>query len=302
MNDKLLPYINGLMEGMIILGKHTTYSTLRQAQYIPEDADPQDVEEFLNTIIEKKEHPHPQPPNWCYGSWLGNRTYIIDEKEYLSVSTVLKMAENFVNAHSFAFSNAALVGTYIHYRVQCQLATDAGLPLPTFEPTEPYPRDRMKRLHGAMKGWNDFYGMFSPDPICIEAFVYSQTGYAGRADLICTMDHSALEDFAILMKDQIRLKRPALRDDDIWLIDFKTGKFYPKYQDQLWAYKQAWNEHHPEFPVNRTALLFLNENGFEFREMVGQMNWDISLEKVRKMYESNPEESEEDFISRARSR
>lgn len=78
-------------------------------------------------------------------------------------------------------------------------------------------------------------------PLCIEESLYSEKGYAGMIDLVCSMYRFPHEEGKKAKNDE-RI---------IAMIDFKSGKngFYESHIHQLYLYKDMWAENFPEFPI-----------------------------------------------------
>jgi len=83
--------------------------------------------------------------------------------------------------------------------------------------------------------FKDFYDRFKPKDIAHETMIYSHKHkYAGMADKVCEIDGK------------------------IWLIDYKFGNaIYQTYWLQIVAYKNAWNEIHPNMKVEEVGILHL---------------------------------------------
>ena len=70
--------------------------------------------------------------------------------------------------------------------------------------------------------FHEFYKLFKPDPIAIEASLVSpKLGYGGTLDLVCTLPSTP---------------------DDVWYIDFKSGgAIYKSHKIQASSYQKLWN-------------------------------------------------------------
>ena len=92
-------------------------------------------------------------------------------------------------------------------------------------------------------------------PLCIEQSLYSKKGYAGMIDLVCNM--------RVYTKDEEAKARE--KKGDKWtdkdeekytkriiaMVDFKSGRkgFYESHVFQLYMYKDMWEEHYPDIPI-----------------------------------------------------
>jgi len=95
-------------------------------------------------------------------------------------------------------------------------------------------RFSMEEWSGILR-FKDFYDRFKPKDIAHETMIYSHKyRYAGMADKVCEIDGKT------------------------WLIDYKFGNaIYQTYWLQITAYKNAWNEIHPNMPVEEIGILHL---------------------------------------------
>lgn len=75
---------------------------------------------------------------------------------------------------------------------------------------------------------------YDVQPLCIEESLYSERGYAGCIDLVCTMKVS-----------------PKKEERIVAMVDFKSGRngFYESHVHQLYLYKDMWLENFPEIPI-----------------------------------------------------
>lgn len=92
-------------------------------------------------------------------------------------------------------------------------------------------------------------------PLCIEQSLYSKKGYAGMIDLVCNM--------RVYTKDEEAKAREKKgekwtdKDEEkytkriIAMVDFKSGRkgFYESHVFQLYMYKDMWEEHYPDIPI-----------------------------------------------------
>lgn len=92
-------------------------------------------------------------------------------------------------------------------------------------------------------------------PLCIEQSLYSKKGYAGMIDLVCNM--------RVYTKDEEAKAREKKgekwtdKDEEkytkriIAMVDFKSGRkgFYESHVFQLYLYKDMWEEHYPDIPI-----------------------------------------------------
>ena len=92
-------------------------------------------------------------------------------------------------------------------------------------------------------------------PLCIEQSLYSKKGYAGMIDLVCSM--------RVYTKDEEAKAREKKgekwtdKDEEkytkriIAMVDFKSGRkgFYESHVFQLYMYKDMWEEHYPDIPI-----------------------------------------------------
>lgn len=71
-------------------------------------------------------------------------------------------------------------------------------------------------------------------PLCIEESLYSNRGYAGCIDLVCTMKPT-----------------PKSKERIVAMVDFKSSRngFYESHVHQLYLYKDMWLENFPEIPI-----------------------------------------------------
>lgn len=83
--------------------------------------------------------------------------------------------------------------------------------------------------------FKDFYDQYKPRIITNEYLTYSDTyKYAGTTDLVCEIGK------------------------DRWIVDFKfSNAVYESYFLQLLAYKLAWEQQNPEYPIDRVGILHL---------------------------------------------
>jgi len=81
----------------------------------------------------------------------------------------------------------------------------------------------------------DFNKRFKPNVLAAESVVYNtDMGYAGQVDIVCEID--------------------GVR----YLLDNKFGNaIYPTYWFQLIAYKHAWEEMHPDLPIDKVGIMWL---------------------------------------------
>ena len=92
-------------------------------------------------------------------------------------------------------------------------------------------------------------------PMCIEQSLCSKKGYAGMIDLVCNM--------RVYTKDEEAKAREKKgekwtdKDEEkytkriIAMVDFKSGRkgFYESHVFQLYMYKDMWEEHYPDIPI-----------------------------------------------------
>lgn len=83
--------------------------------------------------------------------------------------------------------------------------------------------------------FKNFYDRFNPKVVAVETMVYSHQGkYAGTVDLVCDIGGRR------------------------WLIDNKFSKdVYKTHYLQIAAYKYAWDEIHPDYPIDEIGILHL---------------------------------------------
>ena len=182
--------------------------------------------------------------------------------------------------------DATIVGTYLHFRIGAELAHEAGLPLPMFEPEEPLPEktyykkgvgyNRRDMYEISLTYWEDFKRDMRPKVVGtgVERLVYHPSGYAGRVDLVLSLDPQKN-----MNRKHLKIK-DTITKDDVWLVDIKSSRKYDNsYAAQVWAYAQAWNYLFPFSLVNRMAVLRLNgETGWEFVETKGnKMIWESAM-------------------------
>ena len=178
------------------------------------------------------------------------------EEGYYSVTTILAVKHNTWLWHwkmkigkeesDRIGSEAAEKGTRVHRRLEKIL--DGYKYKTTPKELKPY-----------IKGFNNWLEEYAPEDMYPEVFVYStKYGYAGTADLICTIN------------------------DELWLIDFKTSKaIYDEYGLQIRAYGYAYEE----MTGNkvRTAVLQLGldtKKGWKFREKKEPMDVFLAHKKI----------------------
>jgi len=195
--------------------------------------------------------------------------------------------------------DAKLVGSYLHYYMGCDLAEEAGIPPPKFDPEGPFPEDAYyftkdgERIDRAdaydlqISFWGDFKRLFRPSVVGtgIERFLWHEEGYAGRVDAVLKFDAENLADnIAPFVGDEIKIQNE-FRADDVWVIDFKSSKgVYEDYPAQLTAYYNAWNRRMPHQQANRSAVLRINgETGWEFKECSDPQGWAKALSAARNM-------------------
>jgi len=87
----------------------------------------------------------------------------------------------------------------------------------------------------ALLKYVDFNERFKPNVLAAESVVYNLCmGYAGQVDIVCEID--------------------GVR----WLLDNKFGNaIYKTYWFQLVAYKEAWEEMHPDLAIDKVGILWL---------------------------------------------
>lgn len=129
--------------------------------------------------------------------------------------------------------DAATAGTMVHDMIERHIKGEAV----TVESLVHEDQDIQER---ARKGYEAFLSWESKNHVewmYQECEVISETvGYAGRFDAIARVN------------------------GHIYLIDFKTSSgVYPEMRWQLCAYRQAWNEEHPDNPVENMMILHLNK-------------------------------------------
>jgi len=245
----------------------------------------------------------------------GGRVYQYRQQKYRSVTSVLKCLEepgiwekrgrpfnerNEIFDYTFDEykDDAALAGSYFHYRAGCDLARPAGLPLPKFEPTRPIPEvnwinnkgemlNRVETFLIAMKYWRIFKSICHPRAVGtgVERFVYHPSGYGGRVDSVMSLDVEHWRSRVWQYGDHFNFldKNGSFRQDDVWLVDFKTSReIQPEHHAQVWAYFKAWNYLMP-VKCNRIAILRCNgETGWEFTETAGDpVLWDKAMEEAQ---------------------
>lgn len=121
---------------------------------------------------------------------------------------------------------AADIGTCAHYMVECDvLGVDADLS--GFEP------DTVEKARPAFAAWAQWAKQTNCTIVATEAqLVSEQHRYGGTIDAIASLG------------------------GELVVLDFKTSKsVYPDHLIQLAAYRELWNECHPNEPVSARAML-----------------------------------------------
>jgi len=92
-------------------------------------------------------------------------------------------------------------------------------------------------------------------PLCIEQSLYSEKGYAGMIDLVCNMRVYTKDEEAKAREK--KGEKWTEKDEEkytariIAMVDFKSGRkgFYESHVFQLYMYKDMWEEHYPDIPI-----------------------------------------------------
>jgi hypothetical protein len=114
--------------------------------------------------------------------------------------------------------------------------------------------------------FKDFYERFNPKVISCESMVYShEKKYAGMCDLVCEFNGQR------------------------WLLDNKfSNNIWVTYHMQVAAYKSAWEEIHPNLPIDSCGILWLKaQTRTEGRKgSIQGVGWKIEVtDNVDRMYE-----------------
>lgn len=92
-------------------------------------------------------------------------------------------------------------------------------------------------------------------PLCIEEALFSSKGYAGMIDLVANMRR-----YTVTEEAKAREKKGdkwTEKDEEkyserlVAMVDFKSGRngFYESHVFQLYMYKDMWEEHYPDIPI-----------------------------------------------------
>jgi hypothetical protein len=141
------------------------------------------------------------------------------------------------------------------------------------------PPELIIRLLGFIRWWHEY----DPKPIASEIMLCGNDDFrwAGTADLVCEIK------------------------DEIWLIDYKTGKEWEKDHGlQLIAYEMLWNNLYPEMKIQKRSPLYVGERGgvtfykkkYQYRPDAWLLCYDWWLE-VADNTEPNPPEEFPEFLS-----
>lgn len=179
------------------------------------------------------------------------------EDGYYSVTTILAVKHNrwlwewkmkLGKEESEKVANeAADKGTRVHRKLEKILAGQKFIKID-------------KELLPYIVAFNNWLNEYCPEgDILSEVYIYSKKyGYAGTADMICTID------------------------GELWLVDFKTSKaIYDEYGLQVRAYGYAYEE--MTGTKVRTAILQLGlptKKGWKFREKKEPMNVFLAHKKI----------------------
>ena len=235
---------------------------------------------------------------------------LVDDKDFLRVGGPADRSHRSRNPH-YPWQNytddAALSGEYLHYWITSELARDAGLPSPDFEPERPHPDEsytdkfgtlwsREENWHTMIEMWDEFQAAVGLEihGVGVEQFLTHWSGYAGRVDLVCKMDKDRFRNWIgkrRFDRDVEITSDGFFQDNDVWVIDIKSSKaIYDTYPAQVGAYLRAWNWTFPEAPANRMAVLRFNaETGVEFYESDGdEALWNRAMAKAVNLGLINP--------------
>lgn len=104
---------------------------------------------------------------------------------------------------------------------------------------------------------------YEVEPIAMQIMLVSDNLQLGNVlDLVCTMNAKCYSE-ATAQKDRKRVRA---------IVDYKSGKsgFYESHEIQLCAYREAWNENFPEYPIemiaNYSGKDWIKEPSYNFKD------------------------------------
>jgi len=163
---------------------------------------------------------------------------------------------------------SATIGIIMHYRIGCYLAERFEKPMPELK-LDNKPKMTPELMEKINTMWAQFEEMFAEyvfvPHLIEETLVNYDPQYAGRVDLV------------------------ALMGDDIWVLDFKTGKsVYDEHGAQLAAYAKCKIPGYKMYPDPiKGAIIRLNaETGWEFKEMDMVVGWNMFMDAYGKYKEA----------------
>lgn len=173
--------------------------------------------------------------------FIDSRYYRKNETYYPGVSTILntlskgKQYENWLKSSGFNADvlarEAMEQGSHVHEAIQMLCM---GLDISFGEIGKPnYTRNEWVMISRFI----DFYENFKPEIIAVEKVIVSDVlQFGSQLDLVCKLN------------------------DELIIIDHKTGSMYDTAYMQLAAYQQLWNEYFPETPAVKCAVLHLDSS------------------------------------------
>jgi len=199
----------------------------------------------------------------------GLRWYIKDEIYHPSVSTVNGWQKTLsMPPYKRKAGNAANFGTATHFQLAKAIYDDFGvgntediLDMPDIAIWNVSHEEKMYKINKPMQMWYKFLAEHSTfEPLQTEMVLFNdgKTPYAGRLDVLCRIDGL------------------------IYLIDFKTGAYYPEYDAQVCG-GYACLLRYSGLVVDRVALLFLDSR--EDRNPSGKYNFKVYSDEERSVGE-----------------
>jgi len=129
---------------------------------------------------------------------------------------------------------AANIGTCAHYLAECFLTGDE----PETQHFTAYTLEEGQKLFAAFREW---HGRQDVETLAVEAKVVSERWqFGGMIDWVARL-------YGV-----------------VTLLDIKTSKaIYDEYRIQLAAYKAAWDELHPDMPIEKVTVLHLDKETYD---------------------------------------
>jgi len=220
----------------------------------------QDCETLKKLLKERKQEVnyHPGNERWCAVkgySWVPSVTTFIGATlskgigfdKWLGDSPSYSLACEYRDA-------AARRGTLVHELCE-ELMIKGTLALPETILSS-YGDEVAKR----MMSFEEWFKTIKPTVVALEYKLFHESlPYSGTPDIICYID------------------------DELCIIDIKTGAPYQSHELQLTCYAQLWNANFPEYPIQKVYGLYLKDT-WKTKVLPLTKEWKINEEAVASVY------------------